>query len=218
MLHLEQLRIRQLQLLVWLSEGMTLNAVAARMHVSAAAISLMLKELETRIDYPLFERDRRGARATKAGMQLAQRARVVLREFDDFENEVDALNSQPTAFRVGVIPQVMMQHVPKILARYDTDRFGPLNVSEGTTRVLVRDVLAGELGAAIVRVGLGSLDERARNELSVEMLDSEEAAIAVPRTHEFARRRKITAKEIAQLEWVLSSPDSYLRNMFELFL
>jgi DNA-binding transcriptional LysR family regulator len=216
--HLEQLRIRQLQLLVWLDGGMTLNAVAARLHVSAAAVSLMLKEIESKLDTVLFERDRRGARPTKAGARLAQRAAVVLREFDAFEQEAAALSKQPVAFALGVIPQVMMQYVPTMMASYDTQMLGPLQVSEGTTRVLVQRVLAGELGAAIVRVGLGSLDERAREALSVEMLGNEQAAIAVPRAHALARKRKIAADELMQLRWVLSSPDSYIRSMFELYL
>lgn len=216
--HLAQLRIRQLQLLVWLSDGMTLNAVAQRLFVSPAAISQMLRELETKVGQSLFERDRRGARPTKAGARLARRASVVLHEFDGFVEEVKQLDAQPAAFRLGAIPQVMMQSIPKVVASYRREALGPLTVHEGTTRELLLDVLSGDLGAAIVRVGLGSLDARAHSELAVEMLGDETAAIAVPRTHPLARRKKIEPQEIESIDWVLSSPDSYLRSMFESFL
>jgi DNA-binding transcriptional LysR family regulator len=218
MLHLDQLRIRQLQLLVWLGEGATLNAVAARLHVSAAAVSLMLSEIESKVGHSLFTRDRRGARPTKLGERLAERAAVVLHEFDLFAQEVARVEHAPVAFRLGAIPQVMMQTIPRVVTRYQRENLGALTVHEGTTRELLADVLSGNLGAAIVRVGLGSLDERARSELAVEMLGEESAAIAVSKSHPLARRKKIDVDELAAIDWVMSSPDSYLRNIFELFL
>jgi LysR family transcriptional regulator, cyn operon transcriptional activator len=218
MKHLDQLRIRQLQLLVWLADGMTLNAAAERLHVSAAAVSLMLKELEVKVGRALFMRDRRGARPNKAGEKLAQRASVILREFELFTEEIAQLDAARVAFRLGAIPQMMMQAIPRVVARIKREAAGALVVHEGTTRELLRDVLAGELGAAIVRVGLGSLDDRSRAELAVEMLRDENAAIAVPRSHPFARRKKFDPAEFESIDWVLSSPDSYLRSMLDLYL
>jgi DNA-binding transcriptional LysR family regulator len=218
MQHFDQLRIRQLQLLVWLGDGMTLNAAAERLHLSAAAVSLMLTELEAKVGHSLFTRDRRGALPTKIGEILAQRASVVLQEFAHFVDDASKFDSARATFRLGAIPQVMMQAIPRIVRRCRRENLGTLTVHEGTTRELLRDVLDGELGAAVVRVGLGSLDERSRSELEVEMLGEETAAIAVPKSHALARRKKIALTELESIDWVMSSPDSYLRNIFELFL
>jgi LysR family transcriptional regulator, hydrogen peroxide-inducible genes activator len=146
-------RIRQLRLLVWLHEGLTLSAAAQHLHISAAAASQMLLELESSVGTRLFERDRRGARPTQQGAILAERAAVILREFTLFEHSVQTLGEQPFMLRLGVIPQVMIERVPRIAQHLSRDHPGSLQVSEGTSQTLVDDVREGRLAAAITRIG-----------------------------------------------------------------
>jgi DNA-binding transcriptional LysR family regulator len=212
---LSQLRIRQLRLLVWLSEGATLSSAAQRLHITAAATSQMLQEMETAMGAQLFTRDRRGAQPTPAGLQLAQRAGVVLREFALLEQGIEQLHSQPLTLRLGVIPQVMMERVPAIALRYAKLYPGSLQVSEGTSQALIEAVKAGDLAAAITRLG-HTADALAKwRDLQMELLGQEVAAIAVPRTHALALKRSIKAQQLADLNWVLPEPGSYIRNMLE---
>ncbi len=212
---LSQLRIRQLRLLVWLSQGATLSAAAQQLHITAAAASQMLQELESATGAQLFMRDRRGARATAAGLQLAQRAAVVLREFALLEQSVEQLHSQPLSLRLGVIPQVMMERVPRIAQRYAQQYPGSLQVSEGTSQALIEAVKAGDLAAAITRLGHTADALAMWRGLQMELLGQEVAAIAVPRTHALATKRNIKAQQLADLDWVLPESGSYIRNMLE---
>jgi DNA-binding transcriptional LysR family regulator len=202
---LSQLRIRQLRMLVWLSDGLTLSAAAQRLHISAAAASQMLQELESSVGTTLFLRDRRGA----------QRSAVVLREFERFEASVSDLSSQPLALALGVIPQVMIERVPKIAMHMARQFPGSLRVHEGTSQALIGDVKTGILSAAITRMGQVADARRQWEGLQIDSLGTEQAAVAVPRSHVLARKRSITAAQLGALDWVLPEPGSYIRNLLE---
>lgn len=212
---LSQLRIRQLRLLVWLSDGLTLSAAAQQLHITAAAASQMLQELESSVGAVLFTRDRRGAQPTEAGLKLAQRSAVVLREFERFEESVSTLSSEPLVLKLGVIPQVMIERVPAIAMRMASDFPSSLYVSEGTSQALIEAVKAGDLSAAITRMGQVPDARQQWEGLQIDLLGAEVAAIAVPQTHPLARKRSISAAQLASLSWVLPEPGSYIRNILE---
>jgi DNA-binding transcriptional LysR family regulator len=212
---LSQVRIRQLRMLVWLADGLTLSAAAQQLHITAAAASQMLLELESSVGARLFDRDRRGARATESGRLLAQRAAVMLHEFELFEDSVHKLGQQPLLLRLGVIPQVMIERVPDIAARVNHSYPGSLQVTEGTSQALVDDVREGRLAAAITRMGAAGVSMRAMQGLKVEPLGTEQAAIAISKAHSFARKRLITPDALKTLGWVLPESGSYIRNTLE---
>jgi DNA-binding transcriptional LysR family regulator len=214
MKHLGQIRIRQLRLLVWLSQGQTLSQAAQQLNITAAATSAMLQELEASTGRQLFERDRRGARPTAAGLQLALRAAVMLREFDLLEQEL-AQPESATVLRLGVIPQVMIERVPQIASRYAAHYATGLQVREGTSRTLLRDVQQGHLAAAIVRTAAGAQTHNDYAGLRVDVLGTEQAVIALPRKHPLAAKRRLSAQDLQSLRWVLPEPGSYIRNMLE---
>jgi DNA-binding transcriptional LysR family regulator len=212
---LSQLRIRQLRLLVWLSDGLTLSAAAEQLHITAAAASQMLQELESSVGAVLFTRDRRGARATEAGLKLAQRSAVLLREFELFESSVQALNSEPLVLKLGVIPQAMIERVPSIASRFAKHYPSGLRVSEGTSQALIEQVKSGELTAAITRMGQVPDARKNWEGLQIDLLGTEQAAIALPQAHPLSRKRVVKAAELAELSWVLPEPGSYIRNLLE---
>jgi DNA-binding transcriptional LysR family regulator len=213
---LSQLRIRQLRLLLWLGQGQTLRAVATRLHVSPAAVTLMLHELEATVGTTLFERDRKGAQPTAAGRSLAQRAAVLLKEFEQFEEACTQLGAVSSALRLGVIPQVMMERVPQIATSFNQRYPGVLQVMEGNSAQLLQAVRNGELSAAVLRVGQSAL-AGGEADLLVQRLGTEPAAICVPAKHPLATKQRVKPQDLAQLDWVLPEPSSYIRNMLEMY-
>ena len=59
-----RLRLRQLQVLLGLARTQNVSHAAAQMNMTEPALSTRLKELETDIGLPLFERHARGLRST----------------------------------------------------------------------------------------------------------------------------------------------------------
>src|SRR3982750_80861 len=83
--------IRQLKAFVAISESGTFTAGAVRVHVTQAAISMQIRQLENEIGAKVFVRAPRHVILTEAGEQLLRRARHILREHDAALDEIAEL-------------------------------------------------------------------------------------------------------------------------------
>ena len=73
------MEIRQLKAFVAISEAGTFTAGAARVHITQAAISMQIRQLEIETGAQLFVRAPRRVILTEAGEKLLERAYVILR-------------------------------------------------------------------------------------------------------------------------------------------
>ena len=76
------MEIRQLRAFACIAETRTFTAAAERLHVTQAAVSMQIKQLETEVGVPLFLRTPRRVVLTEAGERLLDRAQSILREHD----------------------------------------------------------------------------------------------------------------------------------------
>ena len=212
---LSHLRMRQLRLIVFLAQGLTLAQIAGHLHVSAAAVSVMLQELEAALGVSLCERDRRGARATPTGRLIAQRAQVLLQEFSNFEADLQNLQQGQQVLRLGAIPQATLQWVPRVARAYQQQGGGQLLAHEGTSSQLLLRVRAGELSAAITRVGANLVADT--QGLRMDLLGAEQVGVVLDQGHPLHQKIRPRPTDLAQLEWVLPEPGAYIRNMLELY-
>ena len=74
------MRLSQLQYLVTLHRCGTFSKAAEALYVSQPAISVAIRELEEELGFPLLIRGRKGLEFTLEGLQVLERARLVLRE------------------------------------------------------------------------------------------------------------------------------------------
>ena len=83
--------IRQLKAFVAIAESGTFTAGAVRVHVTQAAISMQIRQLETETHAQLFIRAPRRVILTEAGEKLLERAYTILREHDAALEELASL-------------------------------------------------------------------------------------------------------------------------------
>ena len=83
--------IRQLKAFVAIAESGTFTAGAARVHVTQAAISMQIRQLENETGAQLFVRAPRKIILTEAGERLLERAYTILREHAAALEELAAL-------------------------------------------------------------------------------------------------------------------------------
>src|SRR5204862_7538575 len=76
---------------VAIAESGTFTAGAERVHITQAAISMQIRQLENETGTRLFVRAPRRVLLTEAGEYLLERARVILREHDAALEELAAL-------------------------------------------------------------------------------------------------------------------------------
>src|SRR5262245_15095347 len=108
--------LKQLRYLVALEEHRHFGRAATACFVSQSTLSAGLKELETALDAELVERNNRTVVFTALGLEVAQRAKRVLREAEELA-ELAARSKEPLSgrLRLGVIPTIAPYLLPKTL-------------------------------------------------------------------------------------------------------
>lgn len=145
--------LRQLSYFIALIEEGHFGRAAGRVHVSQPALSMQIKELEANLDVRLIDRQVRGIRLTRAGREVAARARKIL----DEANELEALaRRQGLRQRVhlGVIPTVAPYLLPPALAYLRAHGARDLRVREAQTIQLLSALGTGQLDAVVIATPL----------------------------------------------------------------
>src|SRR6202165_6021311 len=85
------MEIRQLRAFIAIAESGTFTAGALRVHVTQAAVSMQIRQLESELGAKLFIRAPRNVILTEAGEKLQERAHHILREHDAALEEIAEL-------------------------------------------------------------------------------------------------------------------------------
>src|SRR5207237_1798864 len=208
------MEMRQVRAFVAIAEAVTFTAGAARVHVTQAAISMQIKQLETETGTRLFVRAPRRVILTEAGEHLLERARAILREHDDALDELAALSgADRERLRLGSASAgVSADPLAQILKAVRKAHPGvETSVASGTSAQLVRQVLAGELDAAFV-----SLPVEARG-IQTEVLSEDYlVAIGSPR-HKLAKQKVVSAFALAEEKLILGERGGNTRRLIDQF-
>ena len=206
--------IRQLKAFAAIAEARTFTAAAARLHITQAAISMQIRQLESEVGLPLFLRTPRRVVLTEAGERLLDRAHAILREHDAALAELSELaGARRGRLRLGsASAMVSGAPLPAILKELSEAHPGAeVSVVTGTSDALVKQILAGELDAAFV-----SLPVAARH-VDTELLSSDQlVAIASPR-HRLAEKRVVSAFTLAGERLILGERGGNTRRLIDEF-
>jgi DNA-binding transcriptional LysR family regulator len=206
--------IRQLRAFVAIAETGTFTAGALRVHVTQAAISMQIRQLESEIGARVFVRAPRHVILTEAGEQLLRRARHILREHDAALDEIAELaGAERGRLRIGsASAMVLTEQLPTILK--DLRKQHPaaeISVVSGTSEVLVDQILAGEVDIAFV-----SLPVDVRGIKTERLSEDQLVAIASPR-HRLAKQRTISAYTLAGERLILGERGGNTRRLIDQF-
>jgi len=206
--------IRQLRAFVAIAESGTFTAGALRVHVTQAAISMQIRQLETEIGAKVFVRAPRHVILTEAGEQLLRRARHILREHDAALDEIAELaGAERGRLRIGsASAMVLTEQLPAILKELRKQHpAAEIAVTSGTSEVLVDQILAGEVDVAFV-----SLPVDVRGIKTERLSEDQLVAIASPR-HKLAKQRTISAYTLAGERLILGERGGNTRRLIDQF-
>jgi DNA-binding transcriptional LysR family regulator len=208
------MEIRQLRAFVAIAEAGTFTAAAQRVHVTQAAISMQIRQLENELGVKLFVRAPRRVVLTEAGEQLLQRARHILRDHDAAVDEVAELaGTQRGRLRMGsASASVTTEVLPKLfkeVRRQHADAH--LSLVSGTSDALVNQLLNGELDLAFV-----SLPVEARGIHTERLSQDQLVAIASPR-HSLAKQKTVSAYTLAGEKLILGERGGNTRRLIDRF-
>lgn len=208
------MEIRQLKAFLAIAEAKTFTAGARRVNVTQAAISMQIRQLEDEVGLQLFTRTPRRVILTEAGEYLLERARKILREHDTALAEIAELGGvEHGRLRIGsASAEFATTQLPHILeelrAKYPNSE---LNVSAGTSQILVDKIMHGEIDIAFVSLPVEN------SSITTDLLFSDEiVAIAHP-THSRANDKYISAAALAGEKLILGERGGNTRRMIDDF-
>jgi LysR family hydrogen peroxide-inducible transcriptional activator len=204
----QDMNLRELEYLVAIEEEQHFHKAAQRCFVSQPTLSGQLKKLEDELGVLLVERSNRQVSMTEVGRAVAQQARRVLVEVKGIKEIAQGFQDPMSGeLHVGLIPTLAPYLLPKIMPAFNK-QFPKLKLwlHEYQTHVLLEKLRRAELDLLILALPVET------NEFAEVDLFEEDFWLAVPRSHELAKSKKVRLGDLADRELLLLEEGHCLRG------
>lgn len=143
--------IRLLRTLVAVADAKTFSAAADVVHVTHAAVSQQMRSLEADLGLELFNRTTRTPELTPVALQVVEKARKLIEDYDNLVPSVLSDGGLTGAFTLGAVPTTLTGLAPQGLAalKKKFPKIG-LHIRPGLSQNLLAELERGALDAAIV--------------------------------------------------------------------
>lgn len=184
---------RQLEYLVALSQERHFRRAAEKLNVTQPTLSAQIKELERRLQSALVERGAGPVLLTPLGLEIAERAKLILTSVDDLhEMALSSTNGFHGTLRVGVPPTLgaylLPYVVPKLHVQYPQLK---LYVREAKPAGLIDGVLGGDHDLALLPMPVGHSD------LMALPLFQEPLRLVCAPDHPLVKKTRVTKADLA---------------------
>ena len=192
--------LRQLEYLVAVVDSGSITAAAATSHVTQATVSMGIAQLEEALKADLLIRTpAKRVAPTRMGLEVASRARRILRQTGDLEQFAhDGSREVIGPLRVACVSSLAPYVIPPLAAHF-AEAFAEVDFSylEGSAVQVQEAVLAGaaDLGVIFTRQGTGAL-------AAVKVADVA-LSVMVSSAHELSEKRAVTFAEVAHESAIL---------------
>ena len=205
--------LRQLEILQAIAESGSFTACGRKLHVSQSAISRQILLLEDELGEPLFLRVGRQVRMTPAAESLVQLGQRV---FLDVRETVGSITDRTRALRgtlrlsggmtvcLYVFPP-LLKHLRRVHPHLD------VRLTVALAGRSVQEIRGGRVDAGLLTLPVAETDL-----VTVPALREELLLVTAP-THQLARRRKVQARDLAGLPFVLFELGSATRKVIDNF-
>jgi DNA-binding transcriptional LysR family regulator len=188
------MELRHLRYFVAVADTENVSRAALKLHVSQPGLSRQVHDLEAEIGFQLFERSAKSLRLTEAGKVFLVEARAVLARAEEAVNKARLVaGSVSGELHVGYAPSLTVQILPPTLRKFQ-ETFPKV-------RVLLHDLSTEEM---LTQLGSGDLQvalmvrppKKKSTGLGIEDLARYPMCVAVSPKHPFAKKKKITLREV----------------------
>jgi DNA-binding transcriptional LysR family regulator len=180
------MELRQLEIVVALSEELHFGRTAERVHLSQPALTQALSRFESQLGARLFERTSRRVALTPAGSALVPHARALLDQAADAAELVGrvARGDQGTV-RLGVVGSAMLNLLPELVRSVRARHPGiELDIREEIGAAQVEELRQRRLDLGIMHV----VEDAPPEGLQARLLRAEPISVALPADHALAKR------------------------------
>jgi DNA-binding transcriptional LysR family regulator len=210
---LKNLSMRQLRVFISAARHHSFNKAAIELSLTAPAISMQIKELESDMGVMLFARVGRRVELTTAGEYFLVYAKRIIETMRDAETTLTRFQGKEGGvLKIGLV-STAKYFLPQLLSRFKEDHIGVRIKLEVRNRdqmvALLRD---GEIDLAIMGRTPSDLDTR------IEVFAAHPHAFIASPDHPLARREGISPIALNQEELIVREEGSGTRAIMERFL
>jgi DNA-binding transcriptional LysR family regulator len=209
---LGRLKLRHLRIILALRELHSAAAVATRFHVSPAAVSKTLAEIEDIVGMPLLERHGRGLRLTEPGQEMAAHAAVLLAQLERLAESLHAVRAgSKGALRIAFRTMSVLPFLTRAMSDFHRDHPQvEISVVEGGIGELTEQLVDGSLDL------LFAYDDPrlARPALhTTPVVAAQKVVIVASLDHPLLGRRKLAARELSMQQWCIPAAGSRMLHL-----
>jgi DNA-binding transcriptional LysR family regulator len=203
------MNIRHLKLFIAVEETGKMSAAAKKYFISQPSVSQAIKELENHYGVLLFERIGKKLYITKPGKYLLNQARIVVRQFDELEENMLSVGKKET-LRIGSTITIGSCLLSSMIHDFNTklpeiETFGYVN----NTTIVEEKILKAELDIGIVEGQIKSHD------LINQPIIRDYLVVACGKDHPFAGQKEISFKALENETFVMREEGSGTRELFQ---
>ena len=204
--------IRQLQIFVEATRLGSFALTAERLHITPAAVSFQIKQLESMIGFSLFERVGKKPVLTAPGITLLGYAQTVLRALQDADQALRAMKGLSGGrVTIGLI-STAKYIVPHILARFQASHPGTdITLRDGNRQEIFDALIAGTVDLAVT--GLPPPDLVITASAFVE---NPSIIVAAP-NHKLTRYTHLPVTSVVNEPFIAREPGSGTRQLMDAF-
>ncbi len=195
------MEFRRLRQFVVVAEELNFRRAAERLNMAQPPLSVAIQQLEAELGTRLFERGKRFVRLTAAGEVFLREANQILHAMERAATLTRSAGAGVVGrLRVSFVPSAAYAFLPAVVRRFEPQYPGvELDLAEGVTPEVMRDVLAGETDLGLVRSMPG--DDRA---VETYVAQEERLIVALPVGHPLASRQRIPLSLLRHEDFVAS--------------
>jgi len=202
-----KLTLRQMEIFLnVVSEGHLTN-VAKGMGLSQSAVSMSIKELESILGRPVFDRINKKLVLNEVGRAFHKEIDPMFRKLSDIEYEFK--NSENKGMiRVGASTTIVDYLMPSIICAYMSSYPDvKITLKEGNTQEITKMIQEGTIDIGFVE-GFVSGSDIVKEKIGVDEL------LVVTENAEIASAKVADIKDLADMRWVLREEGSGTREVF----
>src|SRR5690606_32838840 len=208
-----RLKLSHFRLLAAIAEHGQLSPAAASLSMTQPAASRTLKEIESIIGAPLFDRHAKGMTPTEVGRLLNRHGDALLMELREAMVEVEEFKiGMGGRVRVGAVTGAAVGYVmPAIHRLKASSPTADVHIDVAPSDALIRDLVAGHFDFVLGRVP-PPFDPR---DFVISRGRSETVDLVVRKNHPLAGAGMLSIVELSGYEWILQSLGAPLRVVVE---
>ena len=211
-----RLRLRDLHVFSTVIQRGSMAKAARHLGVSHPAVSEVIADLEHALGVRLLDRSAKGIEPTIFGDALLKRSVAVFDELKQSIRDIEFLSDATTGeVRIGSTEAPWFTLLPDVIRRFSQQHPRIQVQTDLIDHSEVFLALRERRYDCVLIPYIIALQDRAADDLTMEILYDDAMIVAAAAHSKWARRRKIALAELIDEPWILTGPTAWSRMMSE---